>query len=44
MSENENNVDVYVTTDLYLYAYLLEKGHNFSFEKKSNETGSCTSK
>jgi hypothetical protein len=37
MSENENNVDVYVTTDLYLSAYLLVKGHKFSFEKKSKK-------
>jgi hypothetical protein len=37
MSENENAVDVYVTTDLYLSAYLLVKGHKFSFEKKSKK-------
>ena len=37
MSENENNVDVYVTKDLYLSAYLLVKGHKFSFEKKSKK-------
>lgn len=37
MSENENTVDVYVTTDLYLSAYLLVKGHKFSFEKKSKK-------
>lgn len=36
MSENVNNLEsnVYVTTDLYLSAYLLVKGHKFSFEKK----------
>lgn len=37
MSENDSNVDVYVTTDLYLSSYLLVKGHKFSFEKKSKK-------
>lgn len=37
MSELANDVNVYVTTDLYLSSYLLVKGHKFSFEKKSKK-------
>ena len=31
---NTTNLDLYTTTDLYLSAYLLVKGHKFTFEKK----------
>jgi hypothetical protein len=29
--------DLYVTSDLYLSAYLLVKGHKFTFEKKTKK-------
>jgi hypothetical protein len=33
-----NDENVYVTSDLYLSAYLLVKGHEFLFEKKGKKT------
>ena len=32
-----SNVNVYVTTDLYLSSYLLVKGHQFTFERKTSK-------
>jgi len=30
--------DIYVTSDLYLSAYLLVKGHSYTFEKSGKKT------
>ena len=35
--EKPENLDLYTTTDLYLSAYLLVKGHTFKYEKISRK-------
>jgi hypothetical protein len=36
--EHIENVNLYETSDLYLSAYLLVKGHELGFEKKGKKT------
>lgn len=36
--ENKENLNLYTTTDLYLSAYLIVKGHKFSTEKKGKKS------
>lgn len=37
IEEGVTDLDLYTTTDLYLSAYLIVKGHRFTFEKKGKK-------